>query len=79
MRKKHAKARQRRRLRAQERLVRDRREAQQAAQALQQALEDLGLPEELVAEIEGRLHSLGARFWARQGPDSIVHTSWNSG
>ena len=55
--KKHAKARQRRRLTAQERLGRDRRKAQQAAQALEQALEDLGLPEELVAEIEGRLRS----------------------
>jgi Transposase DDE domain len=55
--KKHAKARQRRRLTAQERLERDRRQAQQAAQALQQALEDLGLLEELVAEIEGRLRS----------------------
>jgi len=55
--KKHAKARQRRRLKAQERLARDRRQAQQAAQALEQALHDLGLPGELVAEIEGRLRS----------------------
>jgi hypothetical protein len=55
--KKHAKARQRRRLTAQERLARDRRQAQQAAQALEQALHDLGLPGELVAEIEGRLRS----------------------
>src|SRR5712691_10521605 len=55
--KKHAKARQRRRLKAQERLARDRRQAQQAAQALDQALDDLGLPEDLVAEIEGRLRS----------------------
>jgi hypothetical protein len=53
----HAKASKRRRLKAQERLARDRRQAQQAAQALEQALEDLGLPEELVAEIEGRLRS----------------------
>ena len=51
----HAKARQRRRRTAQERLARDRRQAQQTAQALEQALEDLGLPENLVAEIEGRL------------------------
>ena len=36
--KKHAKARQRRRLTAQERLGRDCRQAQQAAQALEQAL-----------------------------------------
>ncbi len=55
--KKQAKARQRRRLTAQERLARDRRQAQQAAQALEQALHDLGLPGELVAEIEGRLRS----------------------
>ena len=53
---KHAKARKRRRT-AQERLERDRRQAQQAAQALQQALDDLGLPDDLVTEIEGRLRS----------------------
>jgi hypothetical protein len=53
--KQHAKARQRRRFTAQERLARDRRQAQQAAQALEQTLKDLGLPENLVAEIEGRL------------------------
>ena len=53
--KKQAKARKRRRLKAQERLERDRRQAQQAAEALQQALHDLGLPKDLVAEIEGRL------------------------
>jgi hypothetical protein len=55
--KKHAKARQPRRLKAQERLERDHRQAQQAAEALEQALHDLGLPENLVAEIEGRLRS----------------------
>src|SRR5215216_6731652 len=55
--KQQVKARQRRRLQAQERLARDRRQAQQAAEALQQALDDLGLPEDLVAEIEGRLRS----------------------
>ncbi len=55
--KKQAKARQRRRLTAHERLARDRRQAQHAAEALQQALDDLGLPEDLVAEIEGRLRS----------------------
>ena len=47
----------RRRLTARERLARDRRQAQQAAKALQQALDDLGLPENLVAEIEGRFRS----------------------
>jgi hypothetical protein len=55
--KKHAKASQRRRRTAHERLARDQRQAQQAAEALQQALDDLGLPEDLVTEIEGRLRS----------------------
>src|SRR5262245_38451017 len=55
--KKQAKARARRRRTAQERLARDRRQAQQAAEALQQALADLGLPDDLVTEIEGRLRS----------------------
>jgi hypothetical protein len=55
--KKQAKARQRRRLQAHERLERDRRQAQQAAEALHQALQDLGLPAHLVEEIEGRLRS----------------------
>jgi hypothetical protein len=55
--KKQAKARQRRRRNAQERLERDRRQGQQAAEALHQALEELGLSETLVSEIEGRLQS----------------------
>jgi hypothetical protein len=55
--KKHAKARRRRYRTAQERLAHDRRQAQRAAEALQQALDDLGLPEDLVSEIEGRLRS----------------------
>jgi hypothetical protein len=55
--KKQAKARQRRRRTVQERLARDCRKAQQAAQALQQALDALGLPADLVTEIEGRLRS----------------------
>ena len=54
---KQAKARQRRRLNAQQRLERDRRQAQQAAEALHHALEELGLPETLGSEIEGRLQS----------------------
>jgi hypothetical protein len=53
----HAKARRRRYRTAQERLARDRRQAQHAAEALHQALDDLGLPEDLVIEIEGRLRS----------------------
>jgi hypothetical protein len=55
--KKQAKTRQHRRLKAQERLDRDRAQAQHAATVLEQALDDLGLPEDLVAEIEGRLRS----------------------
>src|SRR5438552_16007901 len=55
--KRQAKARQRRRLQAHERLERDQRQAQRAAEALHQALQELGLPENLVAEIEGRLRS----------------------
>ena len=62
--KKQAKARQRRRLQAHERLERDRRQAQWAAATLHQAIEALGLPEDLVAEIAGRFgsqHKLLAR------------------
>jgi hypothetical protein len=55
--KKHAKARQRRRLTAQQRLERDRRQAQHAAKVLEQALDTLGLPADLAVEIEGRLRS----------------------
>ena len=55
--KQHAKARRRCYHKAQERLARDRRQAQHAAEALQQALDDLGLPDDLVTEIEGRLRS----------------------
>ena len=54
---KQAKARQRRRQNAQERLERDQRQAQQAAEALHQALDELGLPDGLIREIEGRLRS----------------------
>jgi hypothetical protein len=55
--KKYAKASRRRRQKAHERLERDRRQAQRAAEALHQALEELGLPTDLVAAIEGRLRS----------------------
>src|SRR3989475_8989529 len=55
--KKHAQARRRRYLKAHERLARDRRQAQHAAEALQQALDALELPENLVTEIAGRLRS----------------------
>ena len=62
--KQRAKAGMRRRLKAQERLERDRRQAQQAVKILEQALDDLGLPEDLVAEIEGRLR-VNSGSWAR--------------
>ena len=55
--KKHAKARWRRYRTAQKRLARDCRQAQHAAKALHQALDALGLPENLVTEIAGRLRS----------------------
>ena len=54
---KQAKARARRRRTAQERLERDQRQAQRAAEALHHALEDVGLPDTLGSEIEGRLRS----------------------
>src|SRR4029453_18264785 len=53
--KRQAKAIKRRRLKAQERLRQQRAEAQRYIEAIHQALEDLGFPETLVAEIEGRL------------------------
>ena len=55
--KRQAKAIQRWRRTAAARLQRDRRQAQHAAEALQQALDDLGLPADLVTEIAGRLRS----------------------
>jgi hypothetical protein len=55
--KKQAKVRRRRYRTAHERLMRDRCQAQHAAEVVEQALEDLGLPADLVAEIEGRLRS----------------------
>src|SRR2546426_11198042 len=53
----HTKASRRRYRTAHERLTRDCRQAQHAAEALQQALDDLGLPADLVTESEGRLRS----------------------
>src|SRR6266849_3076204 len=52
---KQAKARKRRRLKAQERLQQQRTQAQRSIEAIHQALKDLDFPETLVAEIEGRL------------------------
>ena len=54
---KQAKALKRRRLNAQERHVHQQRQAQRDIEALRQALDDLGLPDDLVIEIEGRLHA----------------------
>jgi DDE superfamily endonuclease len=53
--KKQAKARQRRRHTAHERLQQEQQQAQRAIEALEQALYALGLPDNLVQEIEGRL------------------------
>ncbi len=55
--KKQAKAIQRRRLNAKERHERQQRQAQRDIEALHQALLDLSLPDDLIAEIEGRLHA----------------------
>lgn len=55
--KRQAKATQRRRRKAHERLQRDQAQAQRAAEALEQALQELALPDTLVPEIEGRLRS----------------------
>src|SRR5713101_4237718 len=64
--KKHAKTSRRRRHKAHERLQRDHAQAQRAIAALEQALHALGLPDNLVMEIEGRLRrqqkSLGKIF-----------------
>ena len=53
--KKQAKARQRRRHTASERLQHDQQQAQRAIEALEQALQALGRPDNLVQESEGRL------------------------
>lgn len=53
--KKQAKAKRRSRLNAKARHQRQQQDAQRAIDALHQALHDLGLPDQLVAEIEGRL------------------------
>ena len=55
--KKQAKATNRRRLNAQQRLRQQRANARRYLEAIHQALEDLGFPESLVAEIEGRLQA----------------------
>src|SRR5713226_2186421 len=54
---KQAKARKRRRLKAQERLQQQRTQAQRSIEAIHQALKDLDFPDTLVAEIEGRLQA----------------------
>jgi DDE superfamily endonuclease len=55
--KKQAKANKRRRLNAQERIRQQRADAQRYIEAIHQALEDLGFPDTLVAEIESRLQA----------------------
>ncbi len=58
--KKHAKARTRRRHKAQERQRREQAQAQRAIEALHQTLQELGLPKELICEIEARLRAQNA-------------------
>jgi hypothetical protein len=74
--KKHAKARARCRLKARQRLDRDRAQAQRVPNVLEQALHDSGLPEDLVAEIEGRLRGqqklLGKIFGVMLPPSLAV-------
>lgn len=55
--KKHAKAINRRRLHAKARHEQQQRQAQRDIDALHQALHDVGLPDDLVIEIEGRLRA----------------------
>jgi hypothetical protein len=55
--KKQAKAMRRRRLNAKERHERQQKQAQRDIEALHQALLDLGMPDDLILEIEGRLRS----------------------
>ena len=55
--KKHAKAINRRRLHAKERHEHQQRQAQRDIEALHQALHDVGLPDDLVIEIEDRLRA----------------------
>jgi hypothetical protein len=71
----HAKARRRRYRTAHERLARDRRQAQHATEALQQALDDLGLPENLVAENElprSKLRGIKPPLADSHGPASLA-------
>jgi hypothetical protein len=64
---KQAKANKRRRLKAQPRLRQPRADAQRYIEAIHQALEDLGFPDALVAEIEGRLQAQQALLGKRVG------------
>jgi hypothetical protein len=61
----HATVRQRRRRTAAERLQRDHDQAQRVAKVLAQALHDLGLPDDLMAEIEV-VSSVNSICWARR-------------
>jgi len=87
--KKQAKTHKRRRLNVQQRLRQQRAEAQRYIEAIHQALADLGLPDTLVAEIEGRLQTqqqlLGkivgmmfpTLFGCRQGHELTRVRGWN--
>jgi hypothetical protein len=65
---KQAQAITRRRLHAKERHERQQRQAQRDIEALHQALHDLGLPDNLVTEIEGRLRSCSVKSSASCSP-----------
>ena len=75
--KKQAKATKRRRLKAQQRIRQQRAEAQRYIEAIHQALEDLGFPDTLVAEIEGRLQAQQSALGQNRGPH-VSHSLWRS-
>jgi hypothetical protein len=73
--KKQAKTNKRRRLKAQERIRQQRADAQRYIEAIHQALEDLGFPDTLVAEIEDRLQAqqqLLGKSWGSCFPPSLA-------
>src|SRR5712691_1867242 len=86
---KQAKARKRRRLKAQERLKHQRVQAQHSIEALHQALKDLDVPETLVAEIKGRWQAqpklrgkivalmVPTLFGCRHGPELTRVRGWD--
>ena len=80
--KKQAKTIKRRRLKARERIRQQRAEAQRYIEAIHPALEDFGLPDTLVAEVEGRLRAqqqllgkiVGSCFPPSLGLDTLMNS-----